>query len=61
MSTARDQAWSALALHPERTLAQLFADDPGRLTAGPVIGFAPRSFSTRSQRRSLETDCSFVR
>ena len=33
MSTAREEAWTALALQPGSTLAELFAQDPGRVAA----------------------------
>ncbi len=32
MSTARDEAWEALARQPDRTLAELFAGDPERVS-----------------------------
>lgn len=31
MSITRDEAWRALALHPDPTLEELFAEDPGRV------------------------------
>ena len=31
MTLTRDEAWNRLALHPDPTLAELFAEDEGRV------------------------------